>query len=115
MTARRSPRRAKGLVIAALLLVPGCVIGSPLAAVGGKPYGMTSDDVQAIRGERDAFWSHAPILAGLDLPFAAVLDTALLPLALVMWAIDEDPDEERYDDEPGIQPLEDGELVEVQG
>ena len=85
----RAPRhRLAAVVVAALLLLtPGCLLGSPMAAFSGEPYGMTVDDVRALQGKRSAIWYGAPVFAVLDLPVAFVLDTALLPIALVVWVI----------------------------
>lgn len=63
------------------------MIGSPLAAVSGEPYGMTVDDVRAMQGKRGRIWSGAPFFAAIDIPFAAVLDTAFLPFSLLVWGI----------------------------
>lgn len=107
-----SRRRARVLVALALsaplFLGKGCLIGSPVAAFSGEPYGMTRDDVDALGGRRSAIWGRAPWAAAIDLPFAFVLDTGFLPISLLVWAIvalagggDEhgDPDADEFDDE----------------
>lgn len=87
-----SPRpRATTLIALALAgtlaLGPGCIIGSPVAAFSGEPYGMTIDDIDAMGGAKKPIWGGRPVLAAIDLPFAAVLDTAFLPIALIFWGI----------------------------
>ncbi|MCO5170146.1 MAG: YceK/YidQ family lipoprotein [Planctomycetes bacterium] len=108
-----SPRPRATTLIAlvltcALTLAPGCIIGSPVAAFSGEPYGMTIDDIDAIGGEKKPIWGGRPVLAAIDLPFAAVLDTAFLPIALLFWGISalvgggSDPDHghgHRHDDD----------------
>lgn len=94
------------LVLALTLGGPsGCLIGSPLAAISGEPYGMTVDDVRAVQGKRGRIWSGAPVFAVIDIPFAAVLDTAFLPISLVVWGIGalagSDEDDHDHDDEDG--------------
>lgn len=71
----------------ALALAPGCILGSPVAAFSGEPYGMTRDDASAIGGERWPIWGGHPVMAAIDIPFAAVLDTAFLPISLIVWGI----------------------------
>ncbi len=102
-----SRRRARVLVALALcaplFLGKGCLIGSPVAAFSGEPYGMTRDDVDALGGRRSAIWGRAPWAAAIDLPFAFVLDTGFLPISLLIWAIvalagDDDHGDE-HDDE----------------
>lgn len=88
----RSPFARRGapvicLLVVSLTLGPGCLLGSPLAAFSGEPYGMTIDDIGALGGKNGKIWSDAPVLAFFDLPIAAVLDTALLPFSLIMWGI----------------------------
>ena len=84
----RQPGWRLSLVLAlALAGSPGCLIGSPAAMVAGEPYGMTRDDVAAIGGRKGRIWSGAPVFAAIDLPFAAVLDTAFLPFSLIVWGI----------------------------
>jgi uncharacterized protein YceK len=70
-----------------LVAAPGCLMGSPLAAISGEPYGMVIDDVQAIRGRSGRIWSDAPFAAVIDIPFAFVLDTAFLPVSAIIWSI----------------------------
>lgn len=98
---RTRPRLTSLLVpalLGALVLGPGCVMGSPVAAFSGEPYGMTRDDVAAIGGDRWPIWGGHPVMAAIDIPFAAVLDTAFLPIALIVWGLSslagggEDPD-----------------------
>src|SRR5690606_20732818 len=72
---------------ASLVLGPGCILGSPVAAFSGEPYGMTRDDASAIGGEHWPIWGGHPVMAAIDIPFAAVLDTAFLPFALIFWGI----------------------------
>jgi len=90
----RLPRKpARTLVLAVLALVlagqPGCLVGSPLAAISGRLYGMTRDDVAAIRGtDKNAIWKGLPALAVIDIPFAFVLDTGFLPIALIFAGFD---------------------------
>jgi uncharacterized protein YceK len=79
-------RTLVGLLIVA---VPGCIMGSPLAAFSGEPYGMVIDDVKAIQGKRGRIWSGASFFAVIDIPIAAVLDTAFLPISLIVWGIKE--------------------------
>jgi uncharacterized protein YceK len=88
-------RRASALlIVAACMALPGCLLGSPLAAISGKPYGMTRDDIKAISSKkRGPIWSGAPVFAAIDLPFAFVLDTAFAPIALPIWALSSDDDE----------------------
>lgn len=84
----RARRRVLALSLSiALVVAPGCVVGSPLAAFSGEPYGMTLDDVASLQGRKGRIWSGAPAFAAIDLPFAAVLDTGLLPISLPIWAI----------------------------
>lgn len=82
---------------------PGCLIGSPVAAISGEPYGMTRDDVRAIQGKRGHIWSGAPGFAVVDILFAAVLDTAFLPFALIVWGIkalaSDEGDEDGHDED----------------
>lgn len=83
-------RRARGLTLVlalALLAQPGCLIGSPAAMIAGEPYGMTRDDVSALGGRKGRIWSGAPVFAAVDLPFAAVLDTAFLPITMIVWGL----------------------------
>ena len=85
---RRRTRTLIGLGLAvALLATPGCLIMSPVGAFSGYPYGMTIDDVEAIQGKKSPLWGGHPVMAAIDLPFAAVLDTAFLPIALLMWGV----------------------------
>lgn len=72
---------------ATVALVPGCIFGSPVAAFSGEPYGMTRDDWSAIGGARQPIWGGHPVFAGIDLPFAFVLDTGFLPISLLIWGI----------------------------
>ncbi|RMG16810.1 MAG: YceK/YidQ family lipoprotein [Planctomycetota bacterium] len=92
-----SRRRLLVLALCLSLAVgPGCILGSPLAAVSGEPYGMVRDDVKALQGKNGPIWAGAPFFAALDLPVAFCLDTAFLPLALITWgiyALGEDEDE----------------------
>lgn len=74
-------------LVGALALAPGCILGSPVAAFSGEPYGMTRDDVEAIGGERWPIWGGHPVMAAVDIPFAAVLDTAFLPISLIVWGL----------------------------
>ena len=75
------------LLALSLIVTPGCILGSPLAAFSGEPYGMVIDDVEAIQGRKKRIWSGAPAFAVIDIPFAFVLDTGLLPISLIMWGI----------------------------
>lgn len=111
-------RTSRWLALALALWLPffqGCLIGSPVAAFTGHPYGMTIDDVEALSGEEDAFWSHSPVFAAIDLPFAAILDTALFPIAGLIWLVKEalgldgEGDEEDRDVD-----IEDDETVEIE-
>ena len=43
----RTARRRAGLLATIALLLPGCLLGSPLAAISGAPYGMVIDDAKA--------------------------------------------------------------------
>lgn len=83
----RSTKLLAACLVASLALGPGCILGSPVAAFSGEPYGMTRDDASAIGGERWPIWGGHPVMAAIDIPFAAVLDTAFLPIALIMWGI----------------------------
>lgn len=83
----RTLRRAAVCLAVALALSPGCILGSPVAAFSGEPYGMTIDDAEAIGGERWPIWGGHPVMAAIDIPFAAVLDTAFLPISLLFWGI----------------------------
>lgn len=98
-------RLAAALVAVALLISPGCVLGSPMAAFSGEPFGMTVDDVRALQGKRSAIWYGAPFFAAIDLPFAVVLDTAFLPISLVAWTINaiagDDDDDHDHDHDHG--------------
>lgn len=96
---------------ASLLVTPGCLIGSPVAAFSGEPYGMTVDDWMALGGRKGRIWSDAPVFAAVDLPFAFVLDTAFLPISLIMWGLTSaaDPSEDDYDDEEDAAHDEDHE------
>lgn len=84
---RRVPLVAALALVASLFLLSGCVLGSPLAAFSGEPYGMVIDDVKALQGRNGRIWSKAPFFAVIDIPFAAVLDTAFLPISCIMWLI----------------------------
>lgn len=85
---RRRARPPARLLIALLVVaVPGCLMGSPLAAISGEPYGMVIDDVKAISGKNGRIWSGAPVAAVLDIPLAFVLDTAFLPISVIVWGI----------------------------
>ncbi len=87
----RKPARTLVLAVLALVLAgqPGCLVGSPLAAISGRLYGMTRDDVAAIRGtDKNAIWKGLPALAVIDIPFAFVLDTGFLPIALIFAGFD---------------------------
>lgn len=101
----RQPSRARiglgVLLVVGCALLPGCLLGSPAAAVSGEPYGMVIDDVKAMAGRNGPIWAGAPVFAFFDLPVAFALDTGFLPIALVVWAVkaisgggDEDADEE---------------------
>lgn len=89
---------AFALVAVLVLVLPGCLLGSPLAAIGGEVYGQTRDDITAVTTDKKGpIWSGAPVFAAIDLPMAFVLDTAFLPISLIAWAIvsasDDDGDE----------------------
>lgn len=85
---RRQTRKLIPFALATVLIgMPGCIIMSPVGAFTGHPYGMTIDDVEAMQGKKAPLWGGHPFLAAIDLPFAAVLDTALLPLSLPMWGL----------------------------
>ena len=86
------------LVLAlALVTTPACaIVGSPYYAFQGEPYGMTRHDLDPLegsglkggRGHAGAlFLMPVVVLWLLDLPFAAILDTALLPISGPIWAI----------------------------
>ncbi len=76
------------LLALTLVALPGCLLGSPLAAFSGEPYGMVRDDIKAIStNKKGPIWRGAPVFAAIDLPIAFVLDTAFLPIALPIWAI----------------------------
>jgi uncharacterized protein YceK len=68
-------------------LAPGCIIGSPSAAISGEPYGWTVEDWRGLTGDRRSAWRDHSVLAAIDLPFAAVLDTAFLPISLIIWGL----------------------------
>ena len=91
MTRPRTTRRTTlvALALAATIVVvpPGCILGSPVAAFSGEPYGMTRDDWDAVGGARRPILGGHPVLAAIDLPFAFVLDTGFLPIALIVWGI----------------------------
>jgi len=80
-------RRGRILLAITLALPPGCILGSPVAAFSGEPYGMTRDDVSAMGGKKGPIWGGHPVVAAIDLPFAAVLDTGFLPIALIFWGL----------------------------
>ncbi|MEZ6184542.1 MAG: YceK/YidQ family lipoprotein [Planctomycetota bacterium] len=81
-------RRLLGLALALALGPVGCIIGSPVAAFSGEPWGMTRDDWSALGGrERGPIWGGAPVFAAIDLPFAFVLDTGFLPISGLIWLI----------------------------
>jgi uncharacterized protein YceK len=110
------------LVLALTLGGPaGCLIGSPVAAVSGEPYGMTVDDVRALQGKKGRIWSGAPIFAGIDLPFAFVLDTGFLPISLVVWGIlwlasdEEEGDDHGHDHGEGTHDHGDGPHSHAEG
>lgn len=89
------------LLVAIVSFTPGCLIGSPLSAFSGEPYGMVRDDIKAIDGQNGPIWSGAPAFAVFDIPLAFVLDTAFLPISCLMWLIlhaGEDDDDEEFDD-----------------
>jgi uncharacterized protein YceK len=94
---------------AAVALAPGCIFGSPVSAFSGEPYGMTRDDWSAIGGARPPIWGGHPVFAAMDLPFAFVLDTGFLPIALIVWGIkalgDGDDD---HDHGPGADHTHEG-------
>lgn len=90
------------LSLAVAVAPGGCIIGSPSAAISGEPYGWTVEDWRGATGDRKSAWRDHSVLAAIDLPFAAVLDTALLPISLILMGIfalaDGDEDEEgRHD------------------
>ena len=100
MRASKTPLRL--LLAGIVFLAPGCVVGSPLAAFSGEPYGMVRDDVRAIGGRNGPIWAGAPVFAVIDIPFAFVLDTGLLPISGIMWLIlhaGEDAEEEGFGEE----------------
>lgn len=82
--------RAAGLSLVLLLvgLLPGCAsVRTMDAAKPGAPiiYAGTRLDWYALHGgccPLDRFGAEAPKYAGVDLPFSALLDTLLLPLAV---------------------------------
>ena len=83
-----TPRTLLTLTLCLTLLVaPGCIVGSPVSAISGEPYGMTRDDVGAIGGKKRPIWGGHPVAAAIDLPFAFVLDTVFLPISLLIWGI----------------------------
>jgi uncharacterized protein YceK len=84
---RRAHLLQRTLAGALIVTLPGCLLGSPLAAISGEPYGMVIDDVKALSGKNGRIWSKAPFFAAIDLPIAFCLDTALLPLSLPIWGI----------------------------
>jgi len=89
------------LLVAIVCFTPGCLVGSPLAAFSGEPYGMVRDDIKAISGQNGPIWAGAPAFAVFDIPLAAVLDTAFLPISCIMWLIlhaGEDDDDDDFDD-----------------
>jgi uncharacterized protein YceK len=110
-----------------LVLTPGCLLGSPLAAVSGEPYGMVVDDVKALQGKNGRIWSKAPFFAAIDLPIAFCLDTAFLPISLITWGIsalaaDEEDEvwakhhgEDGEGDDAGDAPEDDGGSPEDDG
>lgn len=76
------------LLVLTVATLPGCLLGSPLSAIAGEPYGMVRDDIKAITSNKKGpIWRGAPVFAAIDLPMAFVLDTALLPISLPIWAI----------------------------
>lgn len=103
------------LLVAIVFLTPGCLVGSPLSAFSGEPYGMVRDDIKALSGQNGPIWSGAPAFAVIDIPFAAVLDTGLLPISLIMWLIlhagggDDEEEGEAYEErKPSRHRHEDG-------
>ena len=82
-------RRAVWITLAcALALGPsGCLLGSPVAAFSGEPWGMFRDDIDALSGKKAPIWGGNPVAAAIDLPFAFVLDTGLLPISGLIWLI----------------------------
>lgn len=86
-TRRRTARSLLCLLLAGVLITsPGCLIMSPVGAfTGAGPYAMVIDDIEAIQGKKAPVWAGRPVLAGIDLPFAFVLDTAFLPIACITW------------------------------
>lgn len=110
---RRSGRLLCSLLVLLVALAPGCVIGSPLAAFSGEPYGMVIDDVRALQGRNGRIWSQAPAFAVIDIPFAFVLDTGLLPISAIMWLIlhagesDDDDDDEPAEEAPADEAADD--------
>lgn len=115
MRASKTPLRL--LFVAIVLLMPGCLVGSPLAAFSGEPYGMVRDDLRAMDGRNGPIWAGAPVFAAIDIPFAFVLDTALFPIGGIMWLLlhageedegDEFGDEDYDDDKPRRHRHEDG-------
>jgi len=104
---RRARSMALLFAVVVLIVTPGCLMGSPAAAVAGEPYGMVVDDVKALQGKKGPIWAAAPVMAAFDLPLAACLDTAFLPIALIVWAIKAlagADDDENADRDASVQP-----------
>jgi len=80
--------RVVGVVLLLCTLLPGCASVRTLdAAKPGAPiiYSGTRLDWYSLHGgccPVDRFGAEAPKYAGLDLPFAALLETLLLPFAV---------------------------------
>ncbi len=113
MRARKTPLTL--LLVAIVCFTPGCLVGSPLSAFSGEPYGMVRDDIKAIDGQNGPIWSGAPAFAVFDIPLAFVLDTAFLPISCLMWLIlhagegDDDEDTDDYEErKPRRHRHEDG-------
>ena len=83
-----SAHRYGGMLLCCALLLPGCASVRTLdAAKPGAPiiYSGTRLDWYSLQGgccPVDRFGAEAPKYAGLDLPFAALLETLLLPFSV---------------------------------
>ena len=90
-------RRVGTGCLAAVLLLPSCSsIGLTLATwPNPRAYKGTQYDISVVANGRDLFFGwFAPVIGAIDLPLSLVMDTVLLPVNLVQWALLEDTSDE---------------------
>ncbi len=89
----------RALLVATLASATGCgTIGSMAAGVGPGPYYGTVIDLMVIDGQTFLPWIDRSVgrwLSAFDLPFSAVADTALLPITIPWFFLDDHEPEAR--------------------